>query len=74
MEEDFCGLCQQEQDYSTCYCCTICWRLFCGDCIYIFDNMTLYTICLHNECIGIHQLLRTYFPNDIAMLIADKLN
>jgi hypothetical protein len=68
--DDFCGVCNNEIDYSTCYCCTICWKIICPKCMFIFNENTLYTLCLNNKCKYIHQILHTKFQADIAENIA----
>ncbi len=70
--DDYCNNCNIEIDFAICYCCTICWKLICPNCIILFNkNTTLYTICKNTTCIYINKLLHIKFDANIAKYIAD---
>ena len=68
--DDFCPLCKSETDYETCYCCTLCWRLVCEKCVFLFNKNTLFTICNDDKCITTYNILHILFIKDIAIKIA----
>lgn len=68
--DDFCAICKNETDYETCYCCTLCWKLVCDKCMFLFEKNTLYTVCRNDKCITTHNILHTLFNKDIAQYIA----
>ena len=75
-DDDYCGCCQTETNYATSYCCTICWKLICTNCIKIFEEGTLYskpsgyTVCTNNKCLNTHNILNILFNKNIALTIA----
>ena len=72
--DGYCGVCEAEQNFSTCGCCTICWMLICQDCEYIFEEHSLYTFCKKKNCVYIHKLIHKMFIHEIAVIIAQKLH
>ena len=68
--DDYCGICKNETNYETCYCCTLCWKLICENCIVIFEKYELYTVCKNNKCITVNKILNKLFNKDVALRIA----
>ena len=73
--DDNCGCCNRKTDYSTCYCCTLCWKLICPNCVKIFGKGWIYpdpsgyTVC-NSNCFIIHNILNNMFNKSIALYIA----